>query len=83
MCYYDLHYQTWEREECYGMFDYSDPNTLKSHDKIPIKSSGLLYRNSHNHQLLFIDKQTAPPQNYLPFIKIDETQGRLFITNCK
>jgi len=74
MCYYELHYQTWEREESYGMFDFSDPNSLRTHDKISIKSSGILFRNSNNHELAFIDRKNSknmvPLENYLPFIRI-------------
>lgn len=45
----ELDYQTWEREDCYGMFDYSETKNIKQHHKIVIKSPGKLVRNIRNH----------------------------------
>lgn len=49
MNYIELNYQTWEREECYGMFDYSEEQNIKKHSKIVLKTSGILIRNKINY----------------------------------
>lgn len=59
----ELEYQTWEREECYGMFDYSETKLIKHHEKLILKGTGKLVKNIQNHSLSFINLDETVPQN--------------------
>jgi predicted O-methyltransferase YrrM len=74
MNYIEVNYQTWEREECYGMFDYSEIKDIRKHEKLVIKSTGILLRNSVTYDLVFVDAKAknskVAVENCLPFLKI-------------
>ena len=71
MSYLELEYYSWERQEAYGMFDYSEQKNLKNYPKITIKRPGKLFRNKATYQLKFIeDPDPKMPAGHEPFIKI-------------
>ena len=45
MSFIEVEYCTWEREETYGMFDYSEQKGIKKYPKLVIKQPGKLFRN--------------------------------------
>ena len=73
MNYIEVNYQTWEREECYGLFDYSQTKNIRNHESMPVKTSGLLLRDEGTFNLRFIENNAikkAKIDNLIPFIKI-------------
>ena len=82
MSFIQVDYCTWEREETYGMFDYSEQKNIKCYNKINIKEPGRLFRNVTSFQLIFSkDLQAKVPVGHQVFLKIEVKQGHFFIIN--
>ena len=83
MNYLELEYQIWEREENYGMYDYSD-NSNKTYPSIVIKNNTKIYKHRTKHHLIIVpegEKELTDNEDYESFVRIEFKKGSVYLVD--